>query len=384
MPESAQSVFLTFGDQKAELPMEDFGLQALEQIAEAQFGLVPKSYGFYDSHGKLDSAAALRRALQMSVVCGACVIEVKERQEWVRIREMEEKIRALTDQANQEPARVAEAMSVVESRVLAAVNAALVEVWAGMKRTDEQVCCSMAPLVKNLAISQIQLRKEFEAVDDRLQKAHSVIAPLLESLAVEQIDTRCKLQHVAKLEGLSVESLAAKVDSISADVECCQENDSNVNAKIKSIQAEVRHAISEMDSKFRREMLRTRDGETLADASLKALEADVRRLQEVMPTEPNKIEVAGWTVPTTSALREDASGRGGLGSSRTSAACRTSSGHFPGYAYSMKAAETKDVAHSGLANVTAPFVRSCSNTPLRFSRERIPGCRSSPQLPPVS
>jgi|EP00927_Polykrikos_kofoidii_P080170 hypothetical protein len=357
----AQRFCLSFRGFDAEVLTDDVDIDSLKQVAEAKFSLQPQTYDFYDEHGKVETSAALKRSLLMSDTSEVFAIEARERPEWANMRKMQDMIAALAEQ----------------------VETGFSDMWASINRTDSQVRCNLAPFVQNLAMSQIDMRSELLGVAARADKADQVLAPLMQSVAMEQIDTRAKLELLSPLAEIDIDSVISEIEKVGEDVKRLREFDWHAQASFKGLQDEVRHATSELGLDLRKEIQCMRDDEKVGQKALKALQADVRRLEQVTPREPSKIEVAGWTVPTTSAMAEDTSLRPDFASSRGTASGRSSSGHF---SYSKKAPPfgAKDAVFAPTATGTsAPFARSCA-TPLRFGRERLPGCRSLPQLPPVS
>merc|ERR1719326_1179646 len=97
-------VELIFGPARIEvdasLAERDEGLQAFARQAEQQFGLSPKTYSFYDSFGKIEKPATLRRAV-VAARGAVCQIEIRENfaenAEGKIMREMHTLIKALED-----------------------------------------------------------------------------------------------------------------------------------------------------------------------------------------------------------------------------------------------------------------------------------------------
>lgn len=121
----------------------EVALSDLAKAAEAQLGLHPESFDFFDAHGRIDTAAGLQRALRVAAAKGPkpLALEVREKAVWAKLREMDAKIRSLTDAAciggGPVPVPLEAAFAAHEQRVLAKVELALSEVrQAGLKALE--------------------------------------------------------------------------------------------------------------------------------------------------------------------------------------------------------------------------------------------------------
>merc|ERR1719221_1807213 len=102
-------VVLVYGDTQAEVKVShDASIEDLASEAELAFGLDPQSFSFRDSHGKVETTAALHRAMRLSAAVastasplasslgnigdvgdGCLILEVDELPAFKRIRDAE-------------------------------------------------------------------------------------------------------------------------------------------------------------------------------------------------------------------------------------------------------------------------------------------------------
>jgi len=90
---SRTRVVLTFGDAGVQA-WGDEGLEALHQQVLKRFALPADSFQLFDDCGRVDSERGLQRAVAMAGE-GVCVLEVRERPEWRRLRELDGRLRTL-------------------------------------------------------------------------------------------------------------------------------------------------------------------------------------------------------------------------------------------------------------------------------------------------
>jgi len=157
------------------------GLRAFAREAEERFGLLGNTFGFADANGKVDSPAALERALE---ACSeeVCVLEVRERAE---ARTMRHAAKALED------------------KMMSRVEKALAEMQKQIEQTDRKVTNSIAPMVSNLANEQIDIREKLDEMNTEAFESRSDVLQSLDDLE-------------KKLEAMNVEALECRIDSITS------------------------------------------------------------------------------------------------------------------------------------------------------------------------
>mmetsp|Transcript_96382 Transcript_96382/g.171314 ORF Transcript_96382/g.171314 Transcript_96382/m.171314 type:complete len:576 (+) Transcript_96382:85-1812(+) len=189
-PRKHVSIFLAFGDRRLEVLAR--GFEGIRSQAEAILGLHPQSYELHDSCGEVESSHTLDRVLACSK--GFCVLNVREKPEWQKMRQMEQQIQQLIDKESSK-ADFSKALEETEKKILAQVDT----VASDMK---EQV----------------------KALQGQMQ----TIVPLLKSLSCEQMDVRAKLSKLepavkdtyrprAESNG-ELEALASKVQAIEVEM----------------------------------------------------------------------------------------------------------------------------------------------------------------------
>lgn len=136
---------------------------------------------FADANGKVDSPAALERALE---ACSdeVCVLEVRERAE---ARTMRHAAKALED------------------KMMSRVEKALAEMQKQIDQTDRKVTNSIAPMVRNLANEQIDIRVTLEEMNTEAFESRADVLQSLDDLE-------------KKLEAMNVEALECRIDSITS------------------------------------------------------------------------------------------------------------------------------------------------------------------------
>lgn len=158
-------VVLMFGDNHVEVPAVD-EIEELQQYAEAEFGLHPDSYAFYDACGKVESSA-LQRVLRIGN--GMCVLDVRERPEWRKIRELEARIELLAEQAA--TGVTEEAVQFLEDRLLSKVQDLLIDLAADLGQAEAKMDGVLAPIIQSLALAQIDVKAKLDSFDAAAMQA---------------------------------------------------------------------------------------------------------------------------------------------------------------------------------------------------------------------
>lgn len=186
-------VVLSFGQSHVEvdasLAERRGGLRLCAREAESKFGLQPNTFGFYNGAGKVDSPAALQKAMK-AAGDGVCTIAVREQPEGKLMRE------------------IGEAMQAMEARVMAKVDAALFGAQQNIDRVDEHMRKTVLPIVRNISMEQVDIqskltRLNLAALDARIDGLAADVAASKEALAEE----------VAKLSAVEVRAPIVHKDS---------------------------------------------------------------------------------------------------------------------------------------------------------------------------
>jgi len=150
------AVFLTFGQRRVEV-LPRGGLDSICQQAEAALGLRPGSFELQDACGAIDCDDALKRLLASET--GLCVLEVHERPEWQRMREMDEQIQALLAREASREASAASPVQIntqeLEAKILAHVDKALDEFREQLNDTKAEMQAALEKAFAGIAQKQV-------------------------------------------------------------------------------------------------------------------------------------------------------------------------------------------------------------------------------------
>lgn len=196
------SVVLTCGAAKVDVSCEG-GLKDLARKAEAEFGLCPESFDLCDAYGPIEGST-LSRALQVS----PCIVQVQERPVWRRIREIDEKIGAALD-----PGSMAQE---IEDRIMAKVNEAVAQLRKDVGSTDAKVEQALAPVVKSVALAQMDFMREARSKLDSLESSLDALPTAL----LKEAETRAEssLEELRAAMNEDCQGLSAKVTALSQEV----------------------------------------------------------------------------------------------------------------------------------------------------------------------
>jgi hypothetical protein len=359
---AAPTVVLSFGDARTEVLLSE-GLEGLAQRAEGKFELHPKSYGFFDKHGRIETPVALQRAARMASSEGnTLVIEVQEHPEWQRIRHLEARIQqmqpaAVNASAMHEVAQAAAAA--MEQQIMERVGMALAELRTDVNCFGGKVGMALAEMKTNL-----------EQVDAKASAAVAV-APLVQRLTMEHIDMK------------------AKLDSMPMDIRAANDD---VEVEVAKLQRCADVDMSEQLRNLEEEIKSLRDHANIARHGFKTLQVEVRQLEaqqrsvEEVSTMKD-ITCGDWTAPAfASPPGSERAASGGVVS-----ACRAEKrmSSLP-FSFSKKGSSVwSSTGFGGSAQTPpSPFARAgtvvaTSGRQREAAHRHLSGCRSVPQLPSV-
>lgn len=189
------SAVLVFEGTKLKVPLEG-GVDALSGVVERKLGLHAGSFDIFDDYGKVDSPLALRRALTVAGPAPAGdgednkdmvaaqpmpVLQVRERPEWKKMREMDAKIEMLIQRCP------------VEDKVMQATISSFREMDAKVEMLIQR--CP----VEDKVLEAINDRVSAKAKDvmSELDEKMKSVAPLLQHMAQEQINMKVKLDRLS-------------------------------------------------------------------------------------------------------------------------------------------------------------------------------------------
>lgn len=209
------SVELTLGVEKVQVSCEA-NLEDLTREAESQFDLHPGSFDLCDEYGVINSST-LQRALQV----GSCVLRVRERPEWRRMREMQAQIEWLL--AGQRAATARQVPSVtaaeIEARVMVKVDAAIAQLRKDLDCTDGKVEQALAPMVKSIAMTQIDFELEANAKFGELERNFDALPKaLLQEFEASAEVAASRLEEHRAAASEESKALSCKVAALSKEV----------------------------------------------------------------------------------------------------------------------------------------------------------------------
>jgi len=196
------SLFLAFDSRHIEV-LTGHGFDGICRQVETVLGLHPKSFDIVDACGEVDSDHTLQRILGSA--SGFCVLEVREKPEWQRMREMDAQIKLLmekqTPSDNAINDLVAQAVKESEQKILSHVEDALTEMRESIAEVKAQLNNTISPVVHDIACEQIDVRSKL-----------SGILPLMQDMALEQIKMRSMERNS------NVDVLSSKVEAIEVEM----------------------------------------------------------------------------------------------------------------------------------------------------------------------
>jgi hypothetical protein len=191
---AAPRMFIVFNgawlEAEASLAGRRGGLRILAREAETKWNLQPNLYEFRHTSGKVDSQASLQSALE-AVRNGVCKLEIAESSEGRMMRTMHTE------------------MKLLEDRVMAKVEAVLMDVRKETEWNNARLSGSIAPIVQCLATEQIEFRNKLghlsTKVSDLTNQIGSVAAEtsytLKEAEVLEhELQQECSLQAACDLD----------------------------------------------------------------------------------------------------------------------------------------------------------------------------------------
>eukprot|EP00490_Sorites_sp_Unknown_P026920 CAMPEP_0114650200 /NCGR_PEP_ID=MMETSP0191-20121206/7516_1 /TAXON_ID=126664 /ORGANISM="Sorites sp." /LENGTH=330 /DNA_ID=CAMNT_0001863997 /DNA_START=39 /DNA_END=1031 /DNA_ORIENTATION=+ len=206
----APVLFLAYGQRRLEV-LGGAGFDSVCHQAEAALSLHPQSYEIYDACGKVD-ADSFDRSLASSR--GLCVLELREKPEWQKMRQMELQIQGLLDaKENQQKLLAAD----VEQQVAVQVEKAMQKLKAELSKdlvdkTDPKD--SLLDRVDSLEMELSEQQIDVSADLGRLETACMTAQQEMEDLrffAAEQLELVEKKQEKMKKELEEMEGIKSKV-----------------------------------------------------------------------------------------------------------------------------------------------------------------------------
>lgn len=159
------AMFLAFDGKQVAISRQSPSVDELRQCAELKFSLVPASFDLFDACGKVETDVALSRS-KLMMKGGNLVLEVRERPEWRKMREMDAQIKLLAGNSTNQDKRIAhlveEACQSIEKRLLQRVEASLQKLQPGTVSglpSDELGAC-MNDLKQQLANLEAQMTED--------------------------------------------------------------------------------------------------------------------------------------------------------------------------------------------------------------------------------
>lgn len=279
------------------------GFEALQRAAEAAFALEPETYSLHDEYGKVETDAALARAVKM-VGSGEFLLEVREQPHWAKLRALEERLeQKATVAAEEEAAPDAEALHEdLERRIMARVEAALEEFRERQERVELKVAGTIGPMLQRLSAEQVSMRER------------------LDSLAKDLEDSRKNSDDAASstVEGTTTAAMAhttpAQLDALEEELRALKQHLQNSHSQALGLQAEVHLTMATTNLELKKEMQCMRDTNKLAEHSFKLLQAELRQVSEAVSelAQPKATTAAlppsfspSWSRSGISAMEED-------------------------------------------------------------------------------
>ena len=144
-------LFLAFGHRRLEV-LSAAGFDSVCHQAEAALALHPQSYDLYDTCGKVD-ADSFDRTLASSR--GLCVLELREKPEWQKMRQMESQIQQLLERTGEEAEK--KAAKEVERQVAAHVDAAMEKLKAELGAPKLEALADGTSLLSRVASLETEM-----------------------------------------------------------------------------------------------------------------------------------------------------------------------------------------------------------------------------------
>eukprot|EP00933_Yihiella_yeosuensis_P049984 TRINITY_DN47745_c0_g1_i1.p1 TRINITY_DN47745_c0_g1~~TRINITY_DN47745_c0_g1_i1.p1 ORF type:complete len:387 (+),score=108.70 TRINITY_DN47745_c0_g1_i1:126-1286(+) len=309
------ALFLAFGDRRIEV-LSGGGFESICAQAEAALGLSTKSFELFDEHGKVESQAALQRAL--TATKGApCIIEVRERPEWQRIRQMELHVQMLLAREHETGKAfgrfVGQAMSELEERILSKVAAEVLEIKESVARTEAKVDA--------VTYEQRNLKEHFQTEIDAIKERTGAMEVEANEQAITNSYLNGRLEVAiasTKKEIETLQPLVRKVEEIDLEISEQAITASALNAHLehgvsaakleletmRSFTTERIQTLLKADSDLRAELATLREDMQQTNDTASALEKEVQRLKPA-PGSPDVLSKVKVVVPYSSTPLEE-------------------------------------------------------------------------------
>lgn len=206
------SIIVTCGDHQVKMDLATSDQKTLETLChevQEKCGLHPDSFEFYDDYGKVD-ARSLQRALSISSAGEPCRLTVHRLPVWQKMHELEQHIYRLSG-VTASVMQMIPSSNAMQDQILAKVAMMLSENDKKVEELHRKVDASIAPMVQQIALEQIDMKAKGEEIDGDVtdvlmresikmvdKKVNEAIVPMLQSMALEQMSMRAKLN---KMEG---------------------------------------------------------------------------------------------------------------------------------------------------------------------------------------
>lgn len=199
-------LFLAYGNRRLEV-LSGAGFDSVCHQAEATLSLHPQSYEIHDACGKVD-ADSFDRSLASR---GLCVLELREKPEWQKMRQMEVQIQQILERSSE-----AEIKAEVERQVAAHVDAAMGRLKAELRKDLDggkmEELEDGHSLVSRVAILETELAEHvidssadlgrLEAglvtAQQELQQLRSFTADQLSHLEHQHLEQDLEMQNITK------------------------------------------------------------------------------------------------------------------------------------------------------------------------------------------
>ncbi|CAE7431998.1 unnamed protein product [Symbiodinium necroappetens] len=196
-------LFLAYGDRRLEL-LTSAGYGGIRQQAEQLLSLHPEAYDLYDAHGKVEEET-FERFLACSK--GFCLLQLREKPEWQKIREIEARLQKLEEPEKKAPPQasskdsdvgfdIEERLQTLEKLLHDAAQQtqfdALAATVAALEREMTEHAVTSSALNGHLECGLATAQKELESLrmyaSDQLKSLDDRLAEFAERSLVEKVE----------------------------------------------------------------------------------------------------------------------------------------------------------------------------------------------------
>lgn len=208
-------LFLAYGNRRLEV-LSGAGFDSVCHQAEATLSLHPQSYEIHDACGKVD-ADSFDRSLASR---GLCVLELREKPEWQKMRQMEVQIQQILERSSE-----AEIKAEVERQVAAHVDAAMGRLKAELRKDLDggkmEELEDGTSLVSRVAVLETELAEhviDSSADLGRLEAGLVTAQRELQELRSFTADQLSHLEHLEQQNHQHLEQDLEKMQNITKDI----------------------------------------------------------------------------------------------------------------------------------------------------------------------